>query len=582
MLKKLMLEDYRCFEKTEISFKELSIVVGKNNAGKSTLIEALRILALVVNRCKSLSYTQSPQWLRLPEVALGIKPSLNSLDISSNGIIFMYREGPAKIFAEFENGVKVNIYINEQIDLFATIYNNKGINVESKKFAASLKLQEINILPQISPLLKEESLIKQETVQKNLSTYLSSRNFRNQLNYFPKEFDKFKELSEKTWQGLIIDSSSQNIRTQGNLFLFVRDNRFEGEIGMMGHGLQMWLQTMWFLSRSSPSSTIILDEPDVYMHADLQRRLIKMIKNIFKQVIVATHSVEIMSEVEPENILPINNRNLKQQYANKAPFVQKIVNEIGSVHNIEIARLFSCNKFLIVEGEKDDVKLLSIFQTKIFPDSYEQFDVLPKIFVEGWGGWQRVIGSNKVFKENKTSIITYCIFDSDFHVEEEKKQRLLDAKSNDINLHIWNKKEIENYLLVPSAICRLIKDKKKQSEVSEKEISDAIVKFCEELKDEVIDSFASEIRNRDSSKDIKTVNPIARKYVNERWEDESWDLVSGKTILSKVFTWVSQNYKVSLNKFTVAREIKLSEIDSEIIKVITCIENKTDFNLNYD
>ena len=116
---------------------------------------------------------------------------------------------------------------------------------------------------------------------------------------------------------------------------------------------------------------------------------------------------------------------------------------------------------MIVEGEKDDVKLLSIFQTKIFPDSYEQFDVLPKIFVEGWGGWQRVIGSNKVFKENKTSIITYCIFDSDFHVEEEKKQRLLDAKSNDINLHIWNKKEIENYLLVPSAICRLIKDKKK-------------------------------------------------------------------------------------------------------------------------
>ncbi len=577
MLKKLILENYRCFEKTEIFFKALSVVVGKNNAGKSTPIEALRILALIVNRCKRNNYSKQPTWLSLKEEVLGIAPQLSGLEISSNGIIFMYREGPAKIIADFENGVKIIIYINDEADLFATIFNAKGVNVESKKFAISLKLQEINILPQISALLKDEPIIKYETLQKNLFTYLSSRNFRNQLNYYHKEFEKFKDLAERTWQGLKIDSSSHSIRTEGNLFLFVRDNRFEAEIGMMGHGLQMWLQTMWFLSRSDANSTIILDEPDVYMHADLQRRLIKLIKNTFKQVIVATHSVEIMSEVEPENILPINNIKFKQEYANKAPFVQKIVNEIGSVHNIEIARLFSCSKFLIVEGEKDDVKLLSIFQSKIFPNSFEQFDILPKIFVEGWGGWQRVIGSNKVFKDNKTSIVTYCIFDSDYHTEETKNKRQLDAKEHEINLHIWNKKEIENYLLVPAAICRLIKIKKKQVEVSESEISDIINKLCEEHKDDIIDSFATEIRNRDTAKELKTINQLARKYVNERWENESWSLISGKNILSKIFSWVSENYKVSLNKFLLAREITLSEMESEVIKVITCVENKIDF-----
>jgi AAA15 family ATPase/GTPase len=577
MLKKLILENYRCFEKTEISFRELTIIVGKNNAGKSTLIEALRILSLVVNRGKSINYTKPPSWLKLREQSLGISPSLNNLDISPGGLFYMYGEGPAKISGEFENGAKVTIYIGEDIDLFATIVDSKGMFVESKKFAASLKLTDINILPQISPLIKNETLIKYETVQKNMPTHLSSRNFRNQLNYFPSEFNKFKELAEKTWQGLQIHTDSQNIRTQGDLFLFIRDNSFEAEIGMMGHGLQMWLQTMWFLSRSASSSTIILDEPDVYMHADLQRRLIKLIKNSYKQVIVATHSVEIMSEVEPENILPINNTKTRQDYANKAPIVQKIVDEIGSVHNIEIARMFSYNKFLIVEGEKEDVKLLTIFQSKIFPDSFEQFDILPKIFIEGWGGWQRVIGSNKVFKENKTSMITYCIFDSDFHMEDEKNKRINDANVNGINLHIWSKKEIENYLLIPSAIHRLVKSKKKLSEISELEISDAITQFCEELKDDVIDSFATEIRNRDSSKEIKTINQLARKYINERWEIESWNLVSGKSILSKLFAWISQNNKVSFNKFIVAREIKLSEIDSEIIKVITCIENKTDF-----
>lgn len=576
MLKKLVLENFRCFEKTEVSFKELSIIVGKNNAGKSTLIEALRILSVIVNRCKSITYIKPPTWVKLDDV-LGITPSLANLDISEKGIIFMYGEGPAKIIAEFDNGSKVIVFLNDELDLFATIFDQKGINVESRKFAASLKLQDINILPQISPLMRDEPIIQYKTVQKNLFTYLSSRNFRNQLNYYPKEFDKFKELSEKTWQGLKIDSTSQNIRTQGNLFLFVRDNRFEAEIGMMGHGLQMWLQTMWFLSRSSHFSTIILDEPDVYMHADLQRRLIKLIKNQFKQVIVATHSIEIMSEVEPDNILPINNTKLRQDYASNAPIVQKIVHDIGSVHNIEISRLFSYNKFLIVEGERDDIKLLTIFQSKIFPNSFEQFDILPKIFVEGWGGWQRVIGSQKVFKENKTSIITYCLFDSDFHTDDEKSKRINDAKENEINLHIWEKKEIENYLLVPKAIYRLIKAKKKQAEITEQQIEDLINIFCEEVKDDVIDSFATEIKKRDNTKDIKTVNQLARKYVNDKWANEKWHLVPGKAIISKLASSISENVKVSLNKFAIAREITLSEIDPEIIKVISCIENKTDF-----
>lgn len=489
----------------------------------------------------------------------------------------MYGDGPAKITADFDSGAKIKIYINGDADVFATIFNNKDLNVESKKFAASLNLKEINILPQISPLLREEPIIKYETVQRNLATYLSSRNFRNQLNYYPAEFEKFKELSEITWQGLQIDSTSRSIRTQGNLFLFVRDNRFEAEIGMMGHGLQMWLQTMWFLSRAVTSSTVILDEPDVYMHADLQRRLIKLIKNRYNQVIVATHSVEIMSEVEPENILPINNLKLKQDYANKAPIVQKIVDDIGSVHNIEIARLFSYSKFLIVEGEKDDVKLLSIFQSKIFPNTFEQFDILPKIYVEGWGGWQRVIGSNKVFKDNKTSIVTYCIFDSDFHTEEEKTKRLADAKDHEINLHIWSKKEIENYIIVPSAIVRLIKFKKRGFEINESEVNAAVDRICEDLKDDIIDSFATEIKNRDNSKEIKTINQQARKYVNDIWNVQKRNLAPGKMVLTRLNKWLSDTYKISLSKFAIAREIRLSEIDHEIIKTITCIENKVDF-----
>ena len=122
MLTKFSLENYRCFEKTEIQFKELSVVVGKNNAGKSTLIEALRILALVVSRCKHINYTLPPDWLKLEEYALGIAPSLQNLEIYPNGIVYMYGEGPAKILADFENGAKINIYINNELSESAKVF----------------------------------------------------------------------------------------------------------------------------------------------------------------------------------------------------------------------------------------------------------------------------------------------------------------------------------------------------------------------------------------------------------------------------------------------------------------------------
>ncbi|HEY0667758.1 MAG TPA: AAA family ATPase [Sphingobacteriaceae bacterium] len=540
-------------------------------------LKALRILSLVVNRAKYTIYVKSPEWLQFNDDVLGIQPSIKNLEISTQNIFHMYGEPPAKIIGEFEDGLKVHVYVNDGAELFAIMTTKDGKFVESKKFASSVGLHEINILPQISPLQKREIVINETTVQRNLSTNLSSRHFRNQLNYYPKAFDLFKELSEKTWPGLSIDRINSNVRTQGDLFLFVRDNKFEAEVGWMGHGLQMWLQTMWFLSRCKKSSTVILDEPDVYMHADLQRRLIKLVKREFKQVIIATHSVEIMSEVEAENILPISSERLKQEYANKTPIVQKIVDEIGSVHNIEIARMFSYNKFLIVEGEKDDVKLLSIFQTKIYPDTFEQFDILPKTFVNGWGGWQRVIGSQKVFSDNQTSITTYCIFDSDYHTTIEKEQRLTEAKIQGINLHIWNKKEIENYLLCPAAVVRLANSRRKGLMLTEEEITRQIDLICEELKDDVIDCFATEIKNEDHSQSLKTVNQEARRYVNKHWHMEKWGMVSGKEIISRLGQWLSENYKVSINRFALARELSLDELPKEVIDLITKIEGRKSF-----
>jgi predicted ATPase len=107
---------------------------------------------------------------------------------------------------------------------------------------------------------------------------------------------------------------------------------FVAEVGWMGHGLQMWLQTMWFLAKTPPETTVVLDEPDVYMHPDLQRKLYRLVRGRFHQAIIATHSVEIMAEADPADILIVNSKRSRSQYANTEPGVQVLIDRLGRGH----------------------------------------------------------------------------------------------------------------------------------------------------------------------------------------------------------------------------------------------------------
>ena len=58
--------NYRCFEDTKVLLKDIIILVGKNNAGKSSLVEALRIAALALRKSQHTTYKQLPKEFGVP------------------------------------------------------------------------------------------------------------------------------------------------------------------------------------------------------------------------------------------------------------------------------------------------------------------------------------------------------------------------------------------------------------------------------------------------------------------------------------------------------------------------------------
>lgn len=578
MLEVIEVNNFRGFETHRIYFKETSILVGKNNAGKSTIVEALRLVALVANRFKTSNYKPPPENMNLSNAYRGIRPSVHGLDLNFESVFHRYGEPPSKITATFSTGSTIEIYIGLEEVVYGVVKDKSGKIVKSKASAKMVDIPSINALPQIGPLNRTEKILSSEYVKASTNSSLTSLHFRNQLNIYPDLIDEFEELCSKTWNSLAGFELLKTSSLPGSdLEVLVRDKDFVCEVGWTGHGLQMWLQTMWFLVRNSTTKTLILDEPDVYMHADLQRKLIRLLRDNGHQVIIATHSVEIMAEVEPGEIIVINKERKISNFANTLKSVQQVIDHFGGIHNIEMARLWNSRKLIIVEGK--DVGLLKILQDKLHPSSDEPLDIVPSIAIGGWGGWNYAIGSKILIKSTTETISTHCILDSDYFTELDIQKRKKEAYEHNINLHIWSRKEIENYFLNDDLIFRYISEKSGDNKIDKLSVKNKLNEILEELKDQTFDAIAQHYYNQNKAKGFANANNHARKIIDEAWlsEDGRLSICSGKEVISKLSGWSNERYGVSFSSKSLARIIAITEIPNEMKEVISSLENNSFF-----
>lgn len=569
MIERIELKKFRCFSNNIIPFKDLSLIIGKNNAGKSTIIEALRIISIISNRYKHLTYRDAPSWLGLPKRCKVISPSLRDLDFEFETAIYRYENPPAEIIVEFSNKIKFHIYISND-SIYAILFDSTGKPITSKSRALEVNVPKVNILPQIGPLLRLEKQRNKDYVISSIGSSLNSLHFRNQLIILNEKFNDFKLLAESTWHGLKIESIKSDI--EEGISLFIRDGDFTAEVGWMGNGLQMWLQIMWFLSRVDQNSVVILDEPDVYMHPDLQRKLIRILKFKYNQAIVATHSIEMIAEIEPENILMLDKSKPIAKFTSNIPAVQSIIDKIGGVHNIQLARLGTSRKCIFVEGK--DITYLKEVYDKLYCNIDDSLDVIPHMSVGGWNNWPYAVGSSLFLKNEAGELIKiYCILDRDYHTPKEIKERLTEATKKGMLLHIWSKKEIENYFIIPDVIYRILK--KSNSRICLNDVLNQIDKLVIECYNSVFDAYSEHFIQINRGGGVTTANIETRKIMNEKWKtfEGRLSLVSGKRILKEISLWANKEFNTHLSLKTIIRELKKNEIEEEMYLLLQKIHD---------
>lgn len=577
-LASIRIRNYRCFRDHMVDLGRSTILVGKNNAGKSTLIETLRIASVALKRFSSMGSSQAPRWLDEYGVGPGQNLRLDKLGMATSTMFHRYGEPPAIIDATFADGARLTVYIGGEGDSHCVFFNGQGRTIRARRDIGPVALPRISILPQIVPLEREERSLAADYVKQHLDTHLASRHFRNQLQLLKNEhFEEFKEIVEQTWPGVSIAGLDMGQGGEGgNLQLMVRDGDFVAEAGWMGHGLQMWLQTLWFIVRSRGGGTVVLDEPDVYMHPDLQRKLVRILRSQGADLLIATHSTEILAEVDAENVLILDRDLPRSSYATDLPSLQKVVENIGSAQNLQITRLWRARALILVEGE--DMKLLKRVHDLVFSAEKAPLDTIPNWAIGGWGGWSSAVGSVAAMKNSvHLSIRCYCIFDSDYHLDEEISRRRAQAREHGVQLHVHTVKEIENFLIIPALVRRVLERSVRAPHVvpTEDQIEAAIDEIAEDLRNEAIDGFASEFGYGDKKMSAGSASKRAREYVEKRAQGPRGvrGLVSGKALLSKLSEWAKKNCGSSFGVNALIRALRRDEVDHELEHLVRAISD---------
>ncbi len=156
MLVTLELKNYRGFSNHKLPLKDLTIIVGRNNAGKSTVVEALRLISIITSRFGYLNFREVPEWLEVPKVYRGVSPDIDRVGFDFETVFHRYGDPPAEVTATFANGIRIKLFIGPKNTIHAVVLGKDGRPIPDKSRARSLDMPMVSILPQVTPLQDEQ------------------------------------------------------------------------------------------------------------------------------------------------------------------------------------------------------------------------------------------------------------------------------------------------------------------------------------------------------------------------------------------------------------------------------------------
>ncbi len=510
-IESLKIFGFKKFQNFEINFnKNLNVLIGENESGKSTILEAIDIVlnpsTFKYSDSKMNKYFNIKSIKRffedntqstLPRIEIELFLNLNDTDKAYNfdglhykdssmetktGIRFVYEFDQEFInevdFADFaDNSVlPLDYYKLSWMTFQGKAYKRIMLNMNDI-FLDNGKVQN-DIYGSYSRKIYKAKI--DEKSQRRLSS-----NFRQSLSKFKKgnDADLMLEASEK----IGLDDFKSDLLNLIDIY--------DGDISLrnMGSGKENIIKTKLALSNAS-FDVVLIDEPENHLSHTRTRQLISMIKKITNsQIIIATHSSLIVNRLNLKNLMWIGNS--RAHYLSDLSLSTSLYFE--KIDNFDILRFILAEKVILVEGAAEYIILPSIIEKVTGKDLDSlNIDVISMGSIS-YGNFFEIVKVGNldkkvlVFTDNdKKDIDTNTKVDNlKIYTDLDKNNWTLEVAFYNLNSEYFDdlysgRKTKENYNNKPmeKAKAHMLKNKTNNALEIEKGINDGLLEIPEYLK----------------------------------------------------------------------------------------------------
>ncbi|MCE0498991.1 MAG: AAA family ATPase [Methylacidiphilales bacterium] len=572
-------DNFKALEDYSVSLQRTNLLVGPNNAGKSTIIGAFRALEIALRRARS----RKPEWVPGPKgYTHGYSINTDSLPISIANVHTDYNDEDSTVTFRISNGNKLHLYFPKDGGC-SLIPETTGKPFKDTLAFKALYPISLAMVPILGPVENEERILEKDTVSNDLATHRASRHFRNFWYHFPEGFDSFSELVRTTWPGMDIKRPERPELFADRLIMFCTENRISRELYWAGYGFQIWCQLLTHISRSVESTLLVIDEPEIYLHPDLQRQLMSILKGRGPDILLATHSPELLSEADPSDILIIDKTANSAKRLHDVQGVQTALDKIGSLQNLTLTQLARNRRLLFIEGPSD-FRLLRRIAAKMGLTDLARGVALTAVPSGGFSTWKELCHfASTLHKAFGKPFHIGALFDRDYWPQEMLDEIQEEAKKHLDLILFHSSKEVENYLLIPEVLDRLMAklqiekaETRKGDEVKIEKSASILERLSEQLR---IDTQAQLVSKKleHCSKDSRDKATIMQETVN--WFEKQWSkmetrmqVVSGKKLLQAFRTFIQTQYGLTFTEAKIIDECAVTELSAEVTAIVTKLD----------
>ncbi|OQW70262.1 MAG: chromosome segregation protein SMC [Proteobacteria bacterium ST_bin11] len=478
MITRLTLRNFKSVGEQSYEFSHFDLLVGRNNSGKSTVLQALAIWQFCIDEFHR-SKRGGSKGIQV------VLPNFTALPVPEFNLLWKDRTDRA--YPVGEDGKKkqefilIEILVEWRIGAESTEEFGVELRYHSpqtiyaiptggwKKFRECDEqgtLPKIAYVPPFSGLEPSEkwldiSPIRQQvgkgqpgSVLRNLLLQVCRPPFRLTDGTIIKAQtpppEDWKELATtiERWFSVNLREPKYDSAKDVHITVEYSQNGKHYDIIAGGSGFHQTLTLLAFLYGYQPT-TILLDEPDAHLHVNLQREILdyfkkkSLVRNT--QFLIATHAEEFVRGINASQIISLLGQKSKR--VNSTP---ELIRAMADVSNEEYTRLIASPYILYVEGESDERIL------RAWAEQCGAQTAMDKVCFKSMGGGgkqnmkSRVDDHFEALKQLIPEVSRLMLFDYDssdeaFHPEPQNP-----------TLAEWKRKNIENYLLVPEVWRRAV------------------------------------------------------------------------------------------------------------------------------